>query len=146
MQLVPFTGPNSLVFAASLAVAATSIATDYLLTREMIYSRFSLRKSRASRNIDRLLGLNRGTDRLFKTAGFGLFVSFILYALLVHFALRGQLGLPIAALTGLFASTGLLSSILVFLTATKISTYRSLHPDIAATDRAEGSIKDSTFI
>jgi glycosyltransferase involved in cell wall biosynthesis len=126
-QMSPFTGPNTLVFAASLAVAATSIATDYLLTREMIYHRFALRKSRASAWIDQLLGLNQGTDRLFKISAAGCFSSLIFFLILVGFALRGDLGLPMAAIAGLLASTLLLSSVLVYLTATKITSYRSLH-------------------
>jgi hypothetical protein len=129
-QMAPFTGPNTLVFAASLAVAATSIATDYLLTREMIYHRFALRKSRASAWIDRLLGLNHGTDRLFKISAAGCFSSLIFFLILVGFALRGDLGLPMAAIVGLVASTSLLSSVLIYLTATKITSYRSLHSSV----------------
>jgi glycosyltransferase involved in cell wall biosynthesis len=127
LQLAPFTGPNTLIFAAALAVSATSVFTDYLLTREMIYTRFSHRKSIASQKIDRLLGLNRSTDRLFRMAGIGIIISMIFFVGLIRFAALGELGLPIAALTGLLFSTLLLSSILVYLTATKITSYRSLH-------------------
>jgi len=129
IQLAPFTGPNTLVFAASLVVASTSIVTDYLLTREMLYSRYSRRRTSASHKIDLVLGLNRGTDRLFKLSGFGMISAGLFFSLLVRFALRGELGLPVAALSGLLASTLLLSSVLVYLTATKITAYRFLHPD-----------------
>jgi glycosyltransferase involved in cell wall biosynthesis len=127
LQLTPFTGPNTLVFAASLSVAAISILSDYLLTREMIYRSFSVRKSKPSLFVDRLLGLNRGTDRLFKLAATCLFSSLVFFGILFSFALRGELGLNAAAFTGLIACTFALSSVLIYLTATKITSYRSLH-------------------
>jgi glycosyltransferase involved in cell wall biosynthesis len=124
----PFTGPNTLVFAVSLAIAATSVFTDYLLTREMIYSRFSqLKKSKASRSIDWFLGLPRGTDRLFKVSAIGILAALFLSILLIRFAVLGQLGEPIAALTGFLSCIFLLSSVMIYLTATKITAYRSLH-------------------
>jgi glycosyltransferase involved in cell wall biosynthesis len=127
LQLTPFTGPNTLVFAASLSVAAISILSDYLLTREMIYRSFSVRKSKPSLLVDRLLGLNRGTDRLFKLAATCLFCSLVFFGILFSFALRGELGFNAAAFTGLIACTFALSSVLIYLTAAKITSYRSLH-------------------
>lgn len=127
LQLAPFTGTNTLVFAASLSVAAISILSDYLLTREMIYRSFSVRKSKASLLVDRLLGLNKGTDRLFKLAATCFFSSLVFFCILSSFAFRGELGLDAAAFTGLIACTFALSSILIYLTATKITSYRSLH-------------------
>jgi glycosyltransferase involved in cell wall biosynthesis len=127
LQLTPFTGPNTLVFAASLSVAAISILSDYLLTREMIYRSFSVRKSQPSLLVDKLLGLNKGTDRLFKLAATCLFSSLVFFGILFSFALRGELGLNAAAFTGLIACTFALSSVLIYLTATKITSYRSLH-------------------
>jgi glycosyltransferase involved in cell wall biosynthesis len=127
LQLTPFTGPNTLVFAASLSVAAISILSDYLLTREMIYRSFAVRKSKPSLLVDRLLGLNKGTDRLFKLAAICLFSSLVFFGILLSFALRGELGLNAAAFTGLIACTFALSSVLIYLTATKITSYRSLH-------------------
>jgi len=127
LQLAPFTGPNTLVFAASLSVAAISILSDYLLTREMIYRSFSVRKSKPSLLVDRLLGLNRGTDRLFKLAGIFLIAALVFFGILLSFAINGKLSLDAAALTGLLACTFALSSVLIYLTATKITSYRSLH-------------------
>jgi hypothetical protein len=128
LQLTPFTGPNTLVFAASLSVAAISILSDYLLTREMVYRSFSARsKSKPSLLVDRLLGLNKGTDRLFKLAATCLLSSLVFFGILFSFALRGELGLNAAAFTGLLACTFALSSVLIYLTATKITSYRSLH-------------------
>jgi glycosyltransferase involved in cell wall biosynthesis len=127
LQLKPFTGANTLVFAASLSVAMVSILSDYLLTREMIYSSFSVRKSKPSLLVDRLLGLNRGTDRMFKLAGICLIAALVFFGILLSFAIRGELGYAAAELTGLLACTSSLSFVLIYLTATKITSYRSLH-------------------
>jgi glycosyltransferase involved in cell wall biosynthesis len=127
LRLTPFTGPNTLVFAASLSVAAISILSDYLLTREMIYRSFSVRKSKTSLLVDRLLGLNRGSDRLFKFAAICMFAALVFFGILFLYATRGELGIAAAAITGLLACTFALSSVLIYLTATKITSYRSLH-------------------
>jgi glycosyltransferase involved in cell wall biosynthesis len=127
LQLTPFTGANTLVFAASLSVAVVSIHSDYLLTREMIYRSFSVRKSKPSLLVDRLLGLNRGTDRLFKLAGICLVSALVFFGILLSFAIRSELGSAAAALIGLLACTFSLSFVLIYLTATKITSYRSLH-------------------
>jgi glycosyltransferase involved in cell wall biosynthesis len=127
LQLTPFTGANTLVFAASLSVAVVSILSDYLLTREMIYRSFSVRKSKPSLLVDRLLGLNRGTDRLFKLAGICLVSALVFFGILLSFAIRSELGSAAAALIGLLACTFSLSFVLIYLTATKITSYRSLH-------------------
>jgi len=126
-QLPPLTGPNTLIFAAALAIAATNIFTDYLLTREMIYSRFPISKSKLSQQVDRLLGLNRGTDRLFKIAGIAFLASLIFFIFLVRFAVLATLGTPAGAFTGFLASTSLLIAVLVYLAATKLTSYRSFH-------------------
>jgi glycosyltransferase involved in cell wall biosynthesis len=127
LQLKPFTGPNTLVFAACLIVAALGILSDYILTREMVYTSFYSRKSKVSFWLDRALGLNRGTDRLFKLSATFSFASATSFFWLFVFASRGSLGLPYASLIGLLACTLMLGSILVYLTATKVSSYRSLH-------------------
>lgn len=127
LQLTPFTGANTLVFAASLSMAVVSILSDYLLTREMIYRSFSVRKSKPSLFVDRLLGLNRGTDRLFKLAGICLVSALVFFGILLSFAIRSELGSASAALIGLLACTFSLSFVLIYLTATKITSYRSLH-------------------
>ena len=116
-----------MVFAASLSVAAISILSDYLLTREMIYFSFSVPRSNPSLLLDRMLGLSKGTDRLFKLAAISLISSLIFFGILFSFAFRGELGLGAAALTGLIGCTLAISSVLIYLTATKITSYRSLH-------------------
>ena len=121
-----FTGPNTLVFAASCFVAVLSILSDYLLTREMLYSSYSSRRTRASFWLDGVLGLAKGTDRLFKLAAFAFAASILGFLVLGSFAFRGFLSMPVAALVGLFACTLMLTSVSAYLTATKISSYRSL--------------------
>ena len=127
LQLAPFTGANTMIFAATLSVTAIGILSDYLLTREMIYLSFSTPKSNSSLMMDRFLGLNKGTDRLFKLAAITLISSMIFFGNLFSFAFRGELGLAAAALTGLIGCTLAVSSVLIYLTATKITSYRSLH-------------------
>jgi glycosyltransferase involved in cell wall biosynthesis len=125
-QWGPFTGPNTLVFAASCFVAVLSILSDYLLTREMIYSSYRARKGKASFWLDGVLGLMKGTDRLFKLAAFTFVASLLGFLVLGAFASLGFLSMPVAALVGLFACTSMLTSVSAYLTATKISSYRSL--------------------
>jgi hypothetical protein len=93
----------------------------------MIYRSFSIRKSKPSLLVDRLLGLNRGTDRMFKLAGICLVAALVFFGILLSFAIRGELGLAAAALTSLLACTFSLSFVLIYLTATKITSYRSFH-------------------
>ncbi len=126
-QLAPFTGPNTLIFAASCIVAAMSIMSDYLLTREMLYSRFAGRKTQASFWLDSALGLRKGTDRLFKLSALSAVISTLGFLCLAGFALRSELGLSLSALVGMLACTLMLVSVMIYLTAAKISSYRSLH-------------------
>ena len=122
-----FTGANTLVFAASCLVAAIGIASDYLLTREMVYAQFSSRRSRRSDRLDRLLGLRRGTDRLFKIAAAAFVGSILGFAGLTWFAARSLLYLPAAGIISLLSCALMLGAVSIYLTATKINSYRSLH-------------------
>jgi hypothetical protein len=126
-RLAPFTGPNTLIFAASCIVAAMSIMSDYLLTREMLYSRFVGRKTQASFLLDSVLGLRKGTDRLFKLAALSAVISILGFIGLAGLALRSELGLNFSALVGMLSCTLMLVSVTFYLTAAKISSYRSLH-------------------
>jgi glycosyltransferase involved in cell wall biosynthesis len=121
-----FLGPNTLVFAASCIVAAISIFSDYLLTREMIYNRYEVKSTR-SRWVDKILGLREGTDRLFSLSALFFFVSLLGFFSLLWHAYRNALSEPTSAVSGLMACTLLLVSISLYLTATKITSYRSLH-------------------
>ena len=87
-RLVPFTGPNTMVFAASSAIAAMSILSDYILSREMLYQRFSRSRRSSSRGVDSFLGLRKGTDRLFKFAAIAFLLSFAGFISLLIFLLH----------------------------------------------------------
>jgi glycosyltransferase involved in cell wall biosynthesis len=122
-----FIGPNTLMFAASCLVASVSILSDYLLTREMIYSNYSKIMTKRSGVIDQLLGLHQGTDKLFLLALSSLFISFLGFVALFGFAIRNSLSQPAAAISGFVSCTFILISVSLYLTAAKISSYRSLH-------------------
>jgi hypothetical protein len=93
----------------------------------MLYSRYRSRKTRASFWLDGVLGLGRGTDRLFKVAALSFVASVVSFVILAGFAYRQALALPLAGIVGLLACTSMLTSVSAYLTATKISAYRSLH-------------------
>jgi hypothetical protein len=91
---------NTLVFATSCLIASVGIVSDYLLTREMLSAQFSSRRSPRSDVLDRLLGLGRGTDRLFKIAATAFLDSILGFAGLISFTVRRLLYLPSAGIIG----------------------------------------------
>jgi glycosyltransferase involved in cell wall biosynthesis len=127
LRIVPFTGANTMIFAASCTIAAMSIFSDYILTREMLYRRLSLRRKKIFSILDGLLGLAKGTDRLFKLAAAFLFLAVVGLTIMLTFWWRSLLALPIAAITGFLSCASIFFAISFYLTATKLSTYRSLH-------------------
>jgi glycosyltransferase involved in cell wall biosynthesis len=127
LQIAPFTGANTMIFAASCAIAAMSILSDYILTREMLYRRLSVRKKKISSLFDRLLGLSEGTDRLFKLSAVSLILALVGFTGMVIFWLDSSLAMPFAAITGFVSCASMFFSVSFYLTATKLSTYRSLH-------------------
>ncbi|MEB3334685.1 MAG: glycosyltransferase family 2 protein [Cyanobacteriota bacterium] len=127
LRTAPFTGANTMIFAASCSIAAMSIFSDYLLTREMLYWRLSVRKKRISSGLDYLLGLHKGTDRLFKLSAAFLFLSLSGLIVMLIFWSQSLLALPMAAVMGLLSCASMFFAISFYLTATKLSTYRSLH-------------------
>lgn len=126
-RTVPFTGSNTLVFAACCIFASSSILSDYLLAREMIYRGYSLRRSHKSFAIDKLLGLHKGTDRLFKIAASCFLLSIFAFVGLLMFAIRGMLSDPSAGMFSVIACALMLIATSFYLTASKITSYRSLH-------------------
>jgi glycosyltransferase involved in cell wall biosynthesis len=130
-KLAPFTGPSTLVFSFFCLVACIGIVSDYLSTREMLYAEYPGCRTALSRRIDLFLGLNRGTDRIFKIAGFAFFVSMAGFVALIVFWGRAELSTGIASLTTVLTCAALLLSVSAYLTAAKISTYRILHPRAA---------------
>lgn len=127
LRIIPFTGPNTMVSAASSSIAAMSILSDYILSREMLYRRFSCSRKSLSHRVDSLLGLHKGTDRLFKFAAAAFLLSFTGFASLLLFLLQASLGSPMAALAGFVACASMFVAISFYLTATKLTTYRFLH-------------------
>jgi glycosyltransferase involved in cell wall biosynthesis len=127
VQRVPFTGANTMIFAASCAIASMSILSDYILTREMLYQRLTLPRRHVSTLIDQLLGLNKGTDRLFKLSAASFVLAVIGLVCMMIFWLRSSLAIPLAATTGFLSCFLMFVSVSSYLTAAKVSTYRSLH-------------------
>lgn len=128
MQVIPFTGPNTMVFAASCTIAAMSIISDYVLAREMFYRRFERHRTKSKALwLDSLLGLGKGTDRLFKVAAAFLAVALVGFGSLIRFGLTGTLGSSLATMAGFVGCASMFASISLYLTATKITTYRSIH-------------------
>ena len=126
-RIVPFTGPNTMVFAASSAIAAMSILSDYILSREMLYQKFSCSRRSLSHRVDSFLGLRKGTDRLFKFAAIAFLLSLVGFVSLLTFLLNSSLSSPLAVLAGFVGCALMFVSISFYLTATKLTTYRSLH-------------------
>jgi hypothetical protein len=126
-RIVPFTGPNTMVFAASSAISAMSILSDYILSREMLYEKFSRSRRGLSHRVDSLLGLRKGTDRLFKFAAMAFLLSLVGFVSLLVFLLNSSLSSPLAVLAGFVGCALMFVSISFYLTATKLTTYRSLH-------------------
>lgn len=126
-QAYIFTGPNTLVFGITFFVAGALMISDYILTREMLYYQYSVRKTYLSRHIDRFLGLQRGTDRLFKVSllsfVFSLFSLFVL-CVLTYFGISS---VPAAGIAGASTCILILTSAFLYLLAAKISAYRSIH-------------------
>lgn len=127
LQISPFTGANTMIFAASCTIAAMSILSDYILTREMLYEHLAVRKRMRASLLDRLLGLDKGTDRLFKLSAISFGLALFGFVRLLLYWLGSSLSVPMAAITGFLSSALMFVSVSFYLTATKLSTYRSLH-------------------
>ena len=93
----------------------------------MIYRSYSLRRSRNSLAADRILGLHKGTDGLFKVAAGASLISSLAFTGLFVFALQGTLSSPAAGICSLIACSAMLMATMFYLTASKITSYRSLH-------------------
>jgi hypothetical protein len=73
------------------------------------------------------LGLRKGTDRLFKFAAIAFLLSLVGFVSLLTFLLNSSLSSPLAVLAGFVGCALMFVSISFYLTATKLTTYRSLH-------------------
>lgn len=130
LQVAPFTGPNTLIFSASSTVLSANVISDYVLTQEMLYHQLNLyhTKTGSQRSAIRLiLGLNKGTDRMFKYSALLLGVSAASLAGLLNQAAKGALASPEAQTFGFIGCTTLLSSVTFYQTASKLSSFRSLN-------------------
>ena len=127
VQAKPFTGANTLIFAAASIVIAANIASDYILTQEMIYSEFDNQQPLAKRRPSRqLLGLNKGTDRIFKLALLSLTLSAVSLIGLSELAAKGLLSSSKAGSLGFLSCSFLIISTTLYQTGSKITSFRSL--------------------
>jgi hypothetical protein len=93
----------------------------------MLYEKFSRSRRGLSHRVDSLLGLRKGTDRLFKFAAMAFLLSLVGFVSLLVFLLNSSLSSPLAVLAGFVGCALMFVSISFYLTATKLTTYRSLH-------------------
>ena len=130
LQVAPFTGPNTLIFSASSTVLSANVISDYVLTQEMIYHKLDLYNTKAGSQrsfIRTILGLNKGTDRMFKYSAFMLGTSAASLAGLLNQAAKGTLASPEAQTFGFVGCIMLLLSVTFYQTASKLSSFRSLN-------------------
>ncbi len=127
-QFYLFTGFNTLLIGLSCFIASLNIASDYILTREVIFSKFR-NKSQKNDLLSTILGLNRGTDRLFKLTGLTLLLSTIFGYRLFLYYLDNNLTSPEAGVNGLIFCLMIVLGQSLYLTATKITTFRSMFLD-----------------
>ena len=128
-QLTPFTGTNTLIFSASSLVLFASLTSDYILTSEMIYTQTkpsehpNAKKFSFTRN---LLGLDNGTDRLFKFSALFVGISISSFLGLLNQAIANKLGTVEAQTFGFLGCSTLILSATIYQTASKVTSYKSL--------------------
>ena len=130
LQVAPFTGPNTLIFSASSTVLSANVVSDYVLTQEMLYYQLGLHNTKAGSqrsSFRSLLGLNKGTDRLFKYSAVMLGLSTASLTGLLHQALQGTLASAEAQTYGFAGCVTLLISATLYQTASKLSSFKSLN-------------------
>ena len=130
LQVAPFTGPNTLIFSASSTVLSANVVSDYVLTQEMLYYQLGLHNTKAGSqrsSFRSLLGLNKGTDRLFKYSAVMLGISTAALIGLLHQALQGTLASAEAQTYGFSGCVALLVSATLYQTASKLSSFKSLN-------------------
>ena len=123
-QIAPFTGTNTLVFSASSIVLALNIVSDFVLTQEMLYAKFKPSKQNSMRRT--ILGLSRGTDRIFKISAFALGISTIAFLGLLREASLGALSTIQAQTFGFTGCVTLILSATSYQTACKLTSFKSL--------------------
>lgn len=128
IQLVPFTGKNTLIAATSFFVLSVNILCDYVLTREMIMLRFrGIRRSSRYYDFIRMsLGLTKGTDRLFKLSAISLASALLGFICLIMAALLGDLSSYYTGSIAFSAFSLLILSLMFYQTASKVTSIRTL--------------------
>ncbi len=127
IQFSIFGGTNTLLISLSCFIISINISSDYLLSREIIFSRY---KKNIFNNCDRLsllLGLNKGTDRLFKCSFIALISSIIFGIRFYLNFINNTLPSIGASINGFIFSLMIVLCISLYLTATKINTFRNLY-------------------
>ena len=72
-----FSGPNTLLISISLFILSFNIASDYMLSK--VYT-ISIKSRKNHNKLIKILGLKKGTDRIFKLA-LGSFILSIIFGL-----------------------------------------------------------------
>ena len=124
-----FTGTNTLLISLSCFIASVNIASDYLLSREIILRNYSKKDNLSLNKLNHLLGLNKGTDRLFKFTALSFLISLILGIRIFIFFLNNNLNSNEASKTSFLFCILIVLTLSSYLTATKITTLKSLYDD-----------------
>ena len=122
-----FGGSNTLLISLSCFILSLNIISDYVLSREIILCKYRKKSLLKFDRLSGLLGLDKGTDRLFK-------YSLLTFLGALFFGVRFYLDFLNNALSSFSASINgfgfslmIVFCIILYLTATKISTFRSLY-------------------
>ena len=122
-----FSGPNTLLISISLFILSFNIASDYMLSKEIIFNKYKSKRERNHNKLIKLLGLKKGTDRIFKLA-LSSFILSIIFGLrfFINF-LNDSLSTKDGIINGYLFSITAVICISAYLTATKLNTFRSLY-------------------
>ena len=111
----------------SCFILSLNIISDYIFSREIILHKFKNNQFSKFDKFSRLLGLNKGTDRLFKLSLIAFIAALIFGIRFFLNFLENNLSTTFASINGFAFSLSFVISITLYLTATKISTFRSLY-------------------
>ena len=128
-QFSIFAGANTLLISLGCFILCLNIISDYILSREIIFKKYKSKKVKKNDILSRLLGLNRGTDRLFKFSLFSFLLSIVFGFRFYGNYLNSELSSVSSRINGFGFSLMIVFSISLYLTATKITTFRSLYSE-----------------
>ena len=118
----PFTGTNTLIFSACSLTLSIVMFTDYIFTNEMIYARLNY-GSKHYKSLRKVLGLRRGTDRLYKLSGISLTFSLFNFSLLLIQAFNDLLSRQLSVTYGFLGCSFIIVSATIYLLASKLSSF-----------------------